>query len=69
MEDLKNLKTRLLKIHPDALLEPGIFNDAGEIIIRLTLPGMKIIECTNIHALAIVVENLESAARAKSRVS
>lgn len=69
MENFENLKKRLLKVQPDAILEPGIFNEAGEIIIRLTLPGVKTIECTNVNALAVIVTNLEQAARAKSRIS
>lgn len=69
MENLEDLKKRLLKVQPDAILEPGVFNEAGEIIIRLTLPGVKVIECTNVNALAVIVTNLEEAKRAKSRIA
>lgn len=66
MNQLENLTKRLEKVCPEAKIESGIFNNAGEIIIRLTLPD-KIIECTNIKALEINVENLEQKARLKAR--
>jgi hypothetical protein len=63
----EELKGRILKIHPDAIVQSGIIGDNGELIFRTTIPGVQIIENTNINALAIIVENLEAKARMKSR--
>jgi hypothetical protein len=65
--DVEALRKRLLKYYPDAVLETGIFNDNGDIIIRITVPGYKTIDATNLKAFQTVVENLEDQARAKFR--
>lgn len=63
----EELEERLKKVEPSSSLERGIFNDQGEIIIRLTIPGKKVIEVTNVNALSVVVSNLEAQKRQMSR--
>lgn len=68
MEEFENLKRRLLKIHPDASVEAGVLGANGELLFRVAIPGVQVIECSNINALAINVENLEMKSRIKNRV-
>lgn len=68
MEEFENLKRRLLKIYPKASVEAGVIGSNGELLFRVSIPGVQVIECSNINALAINVENLEMKARIRNRV-
>lgn len=68
-ELLSSLTKRLQKVDPAYVIERNIINANGDICFRVSLPGVKTIEATNVKALATVIENLEDQKRASIRAS